>query len=228
MQKKTLLFTSWLILAATGTLYAKNEAYYVEAATTFGRAQPQNVLAIQPLSELVGKDTEPNVILGLGKNLYLHNGDRIAKVGLSYIGNPKMKEHSLNLDFKIFVTPWKFLGMTPYFGGVFGIGEQHRKGQSVSVSTDITTINYVSQPSYGAYYVPTTATFDKDPAFVRMGFELGESIRITDYADLFIAYSYESKFWQLQYHLAASPSIDNTMTKVQRINALRIGVNVNF
>jgi hypothetical protein len=225
--KRPIPLITALFLSA-GTLFAKEQPFYVEAATAFARAQPQNIFAIQPLSELVGKDTDANVILGVGLNAYLKNGERIAKVGLSYIGVPQMKEHSLNLDFKIFIHPLKFFGMTPYFGGVLGVGEQMRKGQSVPVSTNITSIDYISQPNLAAYEVPTTATFNENPYFLRMGFQIGESIRLTEYADLFAAYSYEAKYWQLNYSLATSPGVENHIDQKQNINALRVGVNINF
>jgi hypothetical protein len=178
---------------------------------------------VQPVSEITGTGSDQiTVSYGL-----VHNDDKLGtQLGLAYSTVPKNKEHSLSMEYELALLNSNSYGFIPYIGGQVGLGMQLKSGSSFATSTSIDKAAYASGQPYNN--TPSVGTFQNDPLFFLLGFQIGTKYKFTDHVNAFVAYDYQAKYMQVDYRLASSPSVDNQMTYNQRFNGIKAGMTYEF
>lgn len=225
---KKLLFTASIMIVVTTNIIADTSGHYFSITNTLQNDQKSNLFGdVQPVSEISGKGSNQiKVAYGLQSDSIGVNQNIGTKLGLAYMSVPKNKEHAISGEFEVDFLTNNPTGLIPYFGGEVGFGVQLKNGDSFTTSTSTNKASYASGQPYS--YTPSTGIFQENPVFLLYGFQLGTKYRFNKSFDIFVAYDYQIKQFQVDYTLVSSPSVHNNMTYGQRFNGLQFGLNYNY
>lgn len=216
-------------LGTYNTKSSANDSNRYLSVSVTGQNDQKGMLfgSVQPYSEITGQGGKQyRVAYGYNSTNRFDDSKMGLKIGAAYMGVPENKEHALAGEFEISAFPNNSLHISPYFAGQAGIGYQAKNGDTFNTSTSTNKASYSSNQPYS--YTPDVGTFQSSPVFVLVGFQLGTKFVINKNFDLYTAYDYQQKTYNVDYTLATSPTVHNNMTYTQKFNGLRAGLNYNF
>jgi len=204
---------------------------YVEGTYQNMTAQSENVLGVQPQSELIGKELN---IFKLSAGLEANNPEgewttlNGSKAGF-YLGlsNDYESDIAFGIDFTLTSPKFKWGIIAPYFGGGIGFGTRSDGGSNKAVSTSVNKVSFITE-DHNTLGTPTIAHFNKDTSYIQTFFSIGVQAQISQNVKFKGGYVYNKNSYELNYTLANSPGVENAIDSDARYNGFEVSLELVF
>jgi len=225
---KKILLSLTTILAMSSAIQAAEYKDYVEVSVGQFLVEDDKALNVEPLSNIVGGDsTALTIKLGLH---YPKTGAKYVEKGTIYTyvtihDNEKNNEAIVGIGAQFYSDKINdMFRLRADFGA--GIGKQFNNGDSVSLSSNVTNISYVTgdyqMGSYTGVYTKDTNVFE-----INLGFALNWD---TPVENMYVntGYMYHYKNYDFEYQIDGDDKRMSLSGVVQNAHEFNIGVEYRF